>query len=244
MNLRVLCASLLLVLGFALPARADGAGVLIIGDSNAEGPFGATLYDTLRNTRDPVTAAPLAVSIFAKCGAGANDWFERGANRIDCGAWACDSNQSVRVCKHFREGRIPSLSDLYDKLGATRRVTVVALGLNMIIGRRSSKMWEAEQLIARIRESKSGCIWIGPPQTGDLFVARERYADFIGDLKRTVTRAGCRYIASDDKTDRREIGAKDDHYAPYEAKQWARRVLAELRQPLAELLGARPLAAR
>jgi hypothetical protein len=45
-----------------------------------------------------------------------------------------------------------------------------------------------------------------------------------------VTAHGCRYIASDDKTDRREFGAgsKDDHYAKPEAIAWAQKVLAEI----------------
>ena len=32
------------------------AGILILGDSNSEGPFGGALYDTLRALKDPVAA--------------------------------------------------------------------------------------------------------------------------------------------------------------------------------------------
>jgi len=230
-------AILALLTAFALLcpawAQADAAGVLILGDSNSEGPFGGALYDALRVLRDPVSGAPLKVSVFAKCGAGANDWTSREYAAIDCGAWRCGSGQPIRDCRHFMGGRIPTLPDLYDDLGAARRVTLVVLGLNMIIGRRSEKLRDAENLVAAIRGQNSACIWIGPPQPGDLFVDPGVFDGFVADLKRTVTRAGCRFIASDDKTDRRSLGAhtKDDHYSRDDAVAWARKVLAELARP-------------
>ncbi len=237
---RLLAALLALVL---LPMQAlaeDAGGVLILGDSNAEGPFGGALYNALRATPDPVTRAPLRVSIFAKCGAGANDWIERDTARIDCGAWACNG-ETISRCRHFKGGTIPPLPDLYADLGASRRVTIVALGLNMIIGRRASKMRDAERLIAAIHDNRSACIWIGPPQPGDLFVDPGRYADFIADLRTTVRAAGCRYIRSDDKTDRRNVSRRDDHYSHDDAIAWARQVLAELNRPAHD--GDKPLLA-
>jgi len=221
----------LLALAAAPAQAADSAGVLIIGDSNAEGPFGGALYNALRATPDPITHAPLKVSIFAKCGAGANDWTSREYARIDCGAWACSDGQAISSCRHFKGGSIPALPALYADLGAARRVTIAALGLNMIIGRRAEKLRDAERLIAAIRDNGSACIWIGPPEPGDLFVSPARYEDFIADLRLTVTRAGCRYVASDDKTDRRNVSRRDDHYSQGDAIAWARKVLAELHHP-------------
>jgi hypothetical protein len=211
-----------------------GAGVLVLGDSNSEGPFGGTMYDALRGLRDPKSGAPLKVSIFAKCGAGANDWTSREYAKIDCGAWRCDDDRVLRDCLHFKGGDIPPLGRLYEDLGAERRVTLVILGLNMIIGHREQKLRDAEVLIDAIEAHHSACIWIGPPQPGDLFVDPEVYESFIADLKRTVTRDGCRYIASDDKTDRRDLGrhTKDDHYSRDDAIAWARKVLAELAHPV------------
>ena len=218
----------------AVPAVApSGAGVLILGDSNSEGPFGGTMYDALRAMRDPKTGAPLKVSIFAKCGAGANDWTSREYAKIDCGAWRCDDGRSLRDCPHFKGGDIPPLGRLYEQLGAERRVTLAILGLNMIIGRRAEKLHDAQVLIDAIAAHHSACIWIGPPQPGDLFVDPDVYESFVADLRRTVTRAGCRYIGSDDKTDRRNLGrhTKDDHYSRDDAIEWARKVLAELARP-------------
>ena len=231
------------LLALALPVQAmaeDAGGVLILGDSNAEGPFGGALYKALRDTPDPVTRAPLKVSIFAKCGAGANDWTSREYARIDCGAWACNG-APIAHCKHFRDGAIPPLPDLYADLRANRRVTIVALGLNMILGRRSTKMHDAERLIAAIRANNSACSWIGPPEPGDLFVDPDRYEDFIADLRITVRNAGCRYIRSDDKTDRRNVSRRDDHYSADDATAWARQVLAELHKPAHD--GDKPLLA-
>ncbi|MEJ0025451.1 MAG: hypothetical protein WDN01_05425 [Rhizomicrobium sp.] len=229
--------ALLLACGLFLPlparAQADAAGVLVLGDSNSEGPFGGTLYDALSAMRDPVGGAPLKVAIFAKCGAGANDWTERDYANIDCGAWRCGDGRALRDCRHFVGGSIPPLARLYDDLGAARRVTLVVLGLNMIIGKRAQKLRDAEKLIAAIREQNSACIWIGPPQPGDLFVDPDVFDSFVADLRRTVTRSGCRFVASDDKTDRRDLGrhTKDDHYSRDDAIAWARKVLAELVHP-------------
>ena len=227
--------ALLLVGGFLLPARAEPgtAGVLVLGDSNSEGPFGGALYDALSAMRDPATGAPLKVAIFAKCGAGANDWTESDYATIDCGAWRCDSGRAVSDCRHFVGGAIPPLARLYGDLGAERRVTLVVLGLNMIIGKRAQKLRDAAKLIDAIHGQNSACIWIGPPQPGDLFVDPDVFDSFVSDLRRTVTRNGCRFIASDDKTDRRNLGrhTRDDHYSRDDAVIWARKVLAELAHP-------------
>jgi hypothetical protein len=229
--------TLLLTVLLATPAAAQdgGAGVLILGDSNSEGPFGGALYNALRDMRDPATGAPLKVAIFAKCGAGANDWTHRDYATIDCGAWRCGDDRAVSQCRHFVGGRIPELRDLYGDLGATRRVTLVVLGLNMIIGNRPQKMRDAAELIDAIHANGSACIWVGPPQPGDLFVDPDVFDGFVADLRRVVTRSGCRYIASDDKTDRRNLGrhTKDDHYSRDDAVDWARKVLAELARPAA-----------
>jgi len=182
---------------------------------------------------DPATGAPLKVAIFAKCGAGANDWTSREYANIDCGAWRCGDGRTLSDCRHFMGGTIPPLARLYGDLGAERRVTLVVLGLNMIIGRRTQKLRDAQVLIDAIHEQNSACIWIGPPQPGDLFVDPDVFDSFVADLRRTVTRNGCRFIASDDKTDRRNLGrhTKDDHYSREDAVAWARKVLAELAHP-------------
>jgi hypothetical protein len=214
-------------------APSETAGILILGDSNSEGPFGGTLYDTLLAIRPPGSGVAINVKMFAKCGAGANDWIERDAANIDCGAWICDSGRPASSCRHSWGGTIPTLPELYSDLHAQRRVTLIVLGLNMIIGRRAQKLEDATNLIAAIHAQHSACIWIGPPQPGNLFVPPSVYESFVDDLERTVTRNGCRYIASDDKTNRRNLGenTKDDHYSKADAEAWARKVLYELDHP-------------
>ena len=122
-------------------------------------------------------------------------------------------------------------------------MTLVVLGLNMIIGRRAQKLEDAANLIAAIHAQHSACIWIGPPQPGNLFVPPGEYESFVDDLARTVTRNGCRYVSSDDKTNRRDLGenTKDDHYSRPDAEAWARKVLYELDHPVTH--GDKPLRA-
>ena len=227
-----------LLIAFAFLGAAHGetsaAGILILGDSNSEGPFGGALYDSLRALHEPGAAKPLNVTIYAKCGAGANDWIDKEYSNIDCGAWSCGAGLSLRDCRHFKDGNIPPLRDLYAELQSPRRVTLVVLGLNMIIGNRKRKLHDATRLIAAIHAQQSACIWIGPPQPGDLFVAPSTYESFVADLRATVTANNCRYIGSDDKTDRRNLGfhTKDDHYSRDDAVAWARAVLKELDHPV------------
>ena len=239
-----LLAGLVLAAGLSLlPALAhdEAAGVLVLADSNGEGPFGGTLYDGLRNLRDPVSGAPLHVLIFAKCGAGASDYVIRERANIDCGAWRCDGGRPISDCHHFRGGFIPDLAELYRDLGTARHVTVVALGLNMIIGDRQTKLADARRLIGALRAQKSACIWVGPPQAGEGFVRVQTFDSFEVDLKRTVTEQGCRYVTSDDKTDRRGFGpgSKDDHYSRPEAIAWANKVLHELDSGVRDALKTR-----
>jgi hypothetical protein len=238
MRLFALACALVCLAGTLAPgegrASAQSAGILILGDSNSEGPFGGTLYDTLRAKGPPGSDASVNIKMFAKCGAGANDWIERDAANIDCGAWICDGGRPASSCRHSWGGRIPALPELYSDLHAERRVTLVVLGLNMIIGRRARKLDDAVDLIAAIHAQHSACIWIGPPQPGNLFVPPDVYESFVADLRHTVTRNGCRYVSSDDKTDRRNLGenAKDDHYSKPDAEAWARKVLYELDHPV------------
>ena len=104
----------------------------------------------------------------------------------------------------------------------------------MIIGRRARKLEDATDLIAAIHAQHSACIWIGPPQPGNLFVPPSEYESFVADLEHTVTHNGCRYISSADKTDRHDLGGntKDDHYSKPDAEAWARKVLYELDHPV------------
>jgi hypothetical protein len=243
MRILVIASVLFCLAGSAAWAQGDSpsrsAGILILGDSNSEGPFGGTLYDTLRTTHE--ARSGVAVKMFAKCGAGANDWTERDAANIDCGAWICDDGRPASSCRHSWGGMIPTLPELYGDLHAERRVTLVVLGLNMIIGRRARKLDDAANLIAAIHAQHSACIWIGPPQPGNLFVPPSVYESFVDDLQHTVTSNGCRYISSADKTDRRDLGenTKDDHYSKPDAEAWARKVLYELDHPVGR--GDKPL---
>ncbi len=230
---------------FAHAADGGRAGVLILGDSNSEGPFGLTLHDTLRALRDPLSGTRLKVSIYAKCGAGARDWTNADYARIICTAWERSNDRILAECAHVRDGVAPSLQDLYMNLDAPRKVTLVALGLNMEWGGRELKQQEAADLIAAIGREGSACVWIGPPQAGPEFMPLLVQEQFMRELKATVIANGCRYISSDDKTDRSHIAPKEDHYSEADSIAWAERVLDELQFPrdarersLFELLGA------
>lgn len=235
---------------WALPSLAqagdDRAGILILGDSNSEGPFGLTLYDALRSMRDPVGGKKLNVAIYAKCGAGARDWINRDYAKIICTAWECSNDRILAECEHFNGGETPTLQELYDNLDAARKVTLVALGLNMLGYGSDIHMDEAAQLIAAIKKAGSACVWVGPPQAGAKFFPLIGQARFLAALKDTVIKNGCQFIDSTDKTDRADIPEKEDHYPEDKAIAWANRVLEELRNPLTpgdrslnQLLGAK-----
>jgi hypothetical protein len=228
-------AAVLLFLLLAPSARAaapaGAAGILILGDSNSEGPFGGRLYDALGARRDPLSGDRLKVSIYAKCAARADDWLDPARAPFICGAWICDNGRVLGFCPHLREGASPPLHRLYAALGAARHVTLVALGVNMLWGDTDKHLRDAAALAAAIRAEGSVCIWIGPPQTGPEFVTVYAYEHITAALRAAVTRAGCRFIRSDDKTDRRHIAPREDHYPEADAVAWADAVLDELDHP-------------
>lgn len=84
-------------------------------------------------------------------------------------------------------------------------------------------------VIRLINEAQSQCIWIGPPQAGTKYISVTKYEEFVELLKNTVTANGCRFIDSNNKTDRRTItDSMGLHYNCRESEAWAAKILVEI----------------
>lgn len=114
------------------------------------------------------------------------------------------------------------------------KVTVVALGTNMIKGKRDQSESEARSLILKIKEAGSQCIWIGPPQAALFFSPEAKFNEFVEKLESVVESEGCRFVSSVDKTARENLNdSMGLHYGCKDAETWAKKTIPVLK-PLVE----------
>lgn len=111
------------------------------------------------------------------------------------------------------------------------KVTIVALGTNMIKGKRDQTESETRSLILKIKESGSQCIWIGPPQAAVFFSPQAKFNEFVEKLEAVVESEGCRFISSVDKTSRENLNdSMGLHYGCKDAETWAKKTVPVLKQ--------------
>ena len=258
------CAALLALCLFALPGEARDkpdrtdkpdivqgdwikpADILMIGDSESLGYFGAQLYRSLAAEPDPKTGRPLKVWAYWTCGSDVASWMRGGTSY--CGIRTCNgAGDCARDHGPLdRPGRVR-----YDSLASyvaqvRPRVTVVSLGSNMLtMGARDFHgyywvyMNEIGRLAKDIASGGSQCIWIGPPQAALTAKPLADYERFVADAGKVARAAGCAYIDSNPLSDRKYVLRGDSegiHYQGAGEKAWETKVWAQLRPVLKSLL--------
>ncbi|MDZ4084409.1 MAG: SGNH/GDSL hydrolase family protein [Bdellovibrionales bacterium] len=212
-----------------LAPTSHAADILYIGDSHSTGCFGRELDATLRTIKKTDAADKLAAVITqASCGTASSHWLKAKGHVTRCGALVCDE---AGTCDS-RSGKTDSIGSLLDK--AKPKVTVVALGTNMIKGKRDQTESETRSLIMKIKEAGSQCIWIGPPQAALFFSPLTKFNEFVEKLEAIVESEGCRFVSSTDKTSRENLNdSMGLHYGCKDAQNWAIKV-APVVKPLVE----------
>jgi hypothetical protein len=223
-------------------AWVQRADVLLVGDSESLGYFGAQLYRSLSTEPDPVSHKPLKVWSLWTCGSDVTTW-ERGGTSY-CGIRTCNgAGDCARDHGPLdRPGRI-RYSSLREYLArVSPRVTVVSLGSNMLTNRASTfrafyatYLDYAGQLIGDMSRADSLCVWIGPPQTALSTKPVKDYEQFVADLGRTVMGKGCIFIDSNPLSDRRLLLRGDPegiHYQGVGERAWETKVWEQLRPQL------------
>lgn len=198
--------------------QAHAAEALYIGDSHSFGCFGEEIDRTIRSKSSSLRS-------LATCGSGTWSWLKKDMNETSCGYRACSATGK---CTKSLKGKGPSLSDLLDT--EKPKLTVVALGTNMMKSNFEYTMPEAKQMIAQIKKSGSACVWIGAPQAATFFnpiTAQDKYFEL---LRNTVESEGCLFISSHDKTARENLNdTMGLHYSCKHGTAWGKKVGDELR---------------
>lgn len=214
------------------------ADVLLIGDSESLGYFGAQLYRSLAAEPDPKNAKPLTVWSFWICGSDVASWRRGGTSY--CGIRTCNgAGDCARDHGPFdRPGRV-----VYSPLGdysarVKPRLTIVSLGSNMLTssagafrGFYETYLSQASGLAGDIAQDGSQCIWIGPPQAAVKTRPIADYERFVADLGRAVQARGCAFIDCNRLSDRAFILRGDRegiHYEGAGERAWETKVWAVL----------------
>jgi hypothetical protein len=218
------------------------ADVLLIGDSESLGYFGAQLYRSLSMEPDPKTRKPLKIWSLWTCGSDATTW--EGGGTSYCGIRTCNgAGDCARDHGPLdRPGRV-RYSALSEYLARVRpRVTIVSLGSNMLTNRASvfrsftATYLEAVGSLARdISRARSLCVWIGPPQVALTTKPVKDYEQFVADVGRAATDKGCIFIDSNPLSDRNYLLRGDPegiHYQGVGERAWETKVWGELRPVL------------
>ena len=223
------------------------ADVLLVGDSESLGYFGAQLYRSLSTEPDPVSHAPLTVWSLWTCGSDVTTW-ERGGTSY-CGIRTCNgAGDCARDHGPLdRPGRIRYSSLREYLLRVAPRVTIVSLGSNMLTNRASTfrafystYLDYVGQLVGDIDRANSLCVWIGPPQTAISTKPVKDYEQFVADLGHTLASKGCIFIDSNPLSDRSQLLRGDPegiHYQGAGERAWETKVWQQLRPQLIARLG-------
>ncbi len=212
-------------------ARAETSDILYVGDSHSYGCFGQVLDKELRALENPMTHRPFVVRSSATCGSASSSWLSPNGHSTGCGYRACDI---ANKCVKANTGKSQSLNEL---LKLKPKVTVVALGSNMLKAKPEKTAADVLKMISLIKESKSECIWVGPPQAAEFFMPISSYNTFVEALQHTVESQGCRYISSDSKTARGNLNdTMGLHYDCKNGTAWAGKVLNQMKPVLSDLM--------
>lgn len=218
------------------------ADVLLIGDSESLGYFGAQLYRSLASEPDPRSGRPLKVWAYWTCGSDVSTWLRGGISY--CGIRTCNgAGDCARDHGPFdRPGRV-RYSALRDYIARIHpRITILSLGSNMLTQRAGSfrafyatYLEQVGRLASEIAQGGSHCVWIGPPQTAEKTKPVRDYEQFATDVGRAARAAGCAYIDSNPLSDRNFVLRGDPegiHYQGAGERAWETKVWAQLRPVL------------
>jgi len=218
------------------------ADVLLIGDSESLGYFGAQLYRSLSTEPDPRTGKPLTVWSFWTCGSDVSTWVRGGVSY--CGIRTCNgAGDCARDHGPLdKPGRVRYFALRQYVARIHPRITIVSLGSNMLTtGPRTFRAYYSTYLenvgalAAQIAQGGSQCIWIGPPQAAIKTKPVVDYERFVADVGRRARAAGCAYIDSDPLSDRAYVLRGDSegiHYQGAGEKAWEVKVWGVLRPVL------------
>ncbi|HCT99602.1 MAG TPA: hypothetical protein DF614_05965 [Methylococcaceae bacterium] len=224
-------SSALNLLSFSVIAKESGIhtkkiapakpSVLLIGDSHTVGVFGHALTHLLTETLPNV-----AITTVASCGSDPKWWLE--GKPTNCGFWQRRAD-GVEIEEH--KAYTPKLDTL---LRSKPKLTLVALGSNIILMNEEERVTYTQALMAMIEKKSSRCIWIGPPDSRKFSVAE---IGAVYSLLKTLAKPHhCQVIDSRKYTLYPSIGGDGLHYGGKEgtviALHWAEKLFSHDIKPI------------
>jgi hypothetical protein len=175
--------------GTALASGVSSQPILYVGDSIADGLFGATVDRGLRTLSDNVTT-------LAWCGSTPATWLNNAPRaRTICGFWEHDPSGS-------QSRSLPKTPpDFVSELKQVKpQVTVVQLGTNIaaIYPTLDGKaVASVKAMMDAIKKHGSQCVWIGPPPVDPAKedrISAEKLQQTSDMIKSVAASQGCTYI--------------------------------------------------
>lgn len=198
-------------------AKAQIQTVMFVGDSHAYGKMGTTIEKSLAKVSKRVIMQ-------SSCGSTPNTWLGKtGYEKTVCGYWKKDGATEIRSKQH----KTPKFKSELEKYRP--QVTIVQLGTNIAAGNNPLKS-EASviEMMTLVREAKSECIWIGPPDAESKIVTKEKLKKTNEMLIRLAKSYDCQYIDSLGLTVFPKANKEGIHYPPTLSQLWGEKLSAEI----------------
>jgi hypothetical protein len=215
---------LLLAIAFSTSLYAEvNPTILFVGDSHSYGKFGTTIEKNLSKISDHIIMESSCVST-------PSTWLGKtGYEKTVCGFWKKDGKEEIRSKAH----KTPKISD---ELSIYRpEITIVQLGTNIAAGDRPINYTTSiETLMKTIKEEKSLCIWIGPPDANSKVVTKEKLQITNTLLKTLADKNDCLYIDSLLLTTFPKSSKEGIHYPTQQSSEWGEKVSEKLLKIISE----------
>ncbi|MBC7465418.1 MAG: SGNH/GDSL hydrolase family protein [Bdellovibrio sp.] len=196
---------------FSLADEARFENTLFIADSHGYGKFGVEIDKYLRTISTNTTS-------IASCGSSPSTWVNTTANfkATNCGFWKKESDgKEIRVKSHKQSSFTEEIENVKPNL------TVVALGTNILTSPQSieKEKLSIEKMLTQIKQAKSKCIWIGPPDVAkNPFKANLEKG--VQEIKALVEKNKCVFIDSTEITKYPKDNKDGIHYGATQAGDW------------------------
>ena len=155
--------------------------VLQIGDSQSAGIFGSLWHDKLSDSKK------LKLTLLARGGSGSESWLHYETLKGDFRKINAEGKSS-----RIKQSLMPKLTDLMAKYSPD--VVIIQLGGNMVRWSDETIRVSVRELIGRVKEKSSICLWIAPPNGHAR--PEPRFSEFYAVLKEVVTQEGCAFFDS------------------------------------------------
>lgn len=198
-------------------AQASYDSIVFVGDSHAYGKMGSAVEKSL-------STISKRVIVQSSCGSTPNTWLGKtGYEKTVCGYWKKDGATEIRSKEH----KTPKFSSELEKYKP--QVTIVQLGTNIAAGNNPLKS-EASvvEMMTLIREAKSECIWIGPPDAVSKIVTKDKLKKTNDMLAKLAKNYDCHYIDSLTLTVFPKDNKEGIHYPPKLSQAWGEKLGAKI----------------